>query len=576
MDSNGHGHRRNRTLPHPTSIPLQDLNRPPETQDGIDAASSHRRTMSERVIDGMTRIGGASRSTYIPLGETQTPNQSNTIRPIHRTPSRSEDELEDERSPLADRGRFSEAMAWATFGTDNVFEGLGASLFPDRATGMDTLLGESDSITGFPEIDYEESIIEVPQLDDDHARLTDERYLQTSSSLIPPPSSPAQKSDRSRGRSVRFSMAGMTPNGRLGDGLAAAEAGHSPSHRSRRSTSRSLSPSPLSSSPLHRASTVVRKMSQRIVNLSNEPEQVDHERESHDNRSSTSVTRSRSDTGGLVDTLEQQSTAYDGARSLFGSPTKSANASSSTTDTDWVSRANPLRGKSLGIFAADNRLRTALCDVLVHPVTEGIILVLIFFQTVLLAIQAGPNFYNLLDENGMELGGWGRSWFDYALLALFGIYTIEVAMRVIVSGFILNPVEYSTINRSVGWKIALRAWWRSLFALHEDQKGIKIAAAPLGAPVPGSILRSFTQNNIDPTFHGGARQQARVRLGHRAFLRHSFARLDFLAVVSFWISFVFAVAGIQSKQHVYAFRMLSSLRILRLLAITNGTHVSTH
>jgi len=143
-----------------------------------------------------------------------------------------------------------------------------------------------------------------------------------------------------------------------------------------------------------------------------------------------------------------------------------------------------------------------------------------------------------------------------------------------VSGFILNPVEYSTINRGVGWKVALRAWWRSLFALHEDRKDLKIAAAPAGVPIPGSILRSFTQNNIDPTFHGGKRQQARVRLGHRAFLRHSFARLDFLAVVSFWISFVLAVADIQSKQHVYAFRMLSSLRILRLLAITNGTHVS--
>lgn len=577
MDSNGHGHRRNRTLPHPTSIPLQDLNRPPETPDNRDSVGSHRRTMSERVMDGMARINGTSR--YTPLEETPVTNRSDmhTIPPIATTPQRSregsvpEDDYENERSPLADRGRFSEAMrAWSTFGMDDATTGLGASLFPEGSAGMDTLLGETDSITDFPEMDYEESIIEVPHLDDDRARLTDERYLQTSSSLAPPPSSPAQKSDRSRGRSVRFSMAGMTPKSRLGDDLAAAEAGHSPSPRSRRSASRSLSPSH-SSSPLHRASTVVKKMSQRIVNLSNESEHV--QRVADSRRSTLAARTATPDTGGLVETLEDQDTTYDGARSLFSESAKAGSASSATTDTDWVRRANPLKGRSLGIFASNNRLRTSLCDVLVHPATEPTILVLIFIQTVLLAIQAGPNFYDQLDLRGKELGGWGRSWFDFALLALFGIYTIEIMMRVIVSGFILNPVEYSTINRSIGWKIALRAWWRSLFALHEDQKDIKLAKAPAGAPMPGSILRSFTQNHMDPTFQGGTRQRARVGLGHRAFLRHSFARLDFLAVVSFWISFVLDVAQVESQQHVNAFRMLSCLRILRLLELTYGTHV---
>ena len=165
-----------------------------------------------------------------------------------------------------------------------------------------------------------------------------------------------------------------------------------------------------------------------------------------------------------------------------------------------------------------------------------------------LAIQAAPNFFDQVAANGLELGGWGNSWFDFALLGLFGIYTVEVVIRVIVSGFVLNPVEYSTIDRRIGWKPALRAWWRNLFTLHEDRI---ITSQRPAQPDPGSILRTLTQGNMDPTFRGGARQARRVRLGHRAFLRHSFNRLDFLAVVSFWISFAFAFTDIQGLSLIH-------------------------
>ncbi|KAL2168472.1 hypothetical protein VTG60DRAFT_7274 [Thermothelomyces hinnuleus] len=63
-------------------------------------------------------------------------------------------------------------------------------------------------------------------------------------------------------------------------------------------------------------------------------------------------------------------------------------------------------------------------------------------------------------------------------------------------------------------------------------------------------------------------EQQRLHLARRAFLRHGFNRLDFVAVVSFWISFVLGITGLENKHHVYVFRMLSSLRIIRLLALT--------
>jgi hypothetical protein len=49
--------------------------------------------------------------------------------------------------------------------------------------------------------------------------------------------------------------------------------------------------------------------------------------------------------------------------------------------------------------------------------------------------------------------------------------------------------------------------------------------------------------------------------------------MDFIAVVSYWIALVLELTGVMSKHHVYIFRMLSCLRIFRLLSITEGTSV---
>jgi len=96
----------------------------------------------------------------------------------------------------------------------------------------------------------------------------------------------------------------------------------------------------------------------------------------------------------------------------------------------------------------------------------------------------------------------------------------------------------------------------------------------LQAEPQASILRTFTgMNGLDPEVYDDPLHKRRVRLAHRAFLRHSFNRLDFVAVVSFWVSFVLTLSGAEKTHQLYIFRMLSCLRILRLLAMTNGTSV---
>ena len=64
------------------------------------------------------------------------------------------------------------------------------------------------------------------------------------------------------------------------------------------------------------------------------------------------------------------------------------------------------------------------------------------------------------------------------------------------------------------------------------------------------------------------------RLARRAYLRHSFNRMDFIAVVAYWISLALEFSGIVSQHHVYVFRMLSCLRIFRLLGLSEGMTVS--
>ncbi|CEQ42955.1 SPOSA6832_04831 [Sporobolomyces salmonicolor] len=57
----------------------------------------------------------------------------------------------------------------------------------------------------------------------------------------------------------------------------------------------------------------------------------------------------------------------------------------------------------------------------------------------------------------------------------------------------------------------------------------------------------------------------------QAFLRHSWNRIDFVAVVSFWISFGLSVSGKEYSANLWVFRALSVLRATRLLAVTAGT-----
>ncbi|KAL8814204.1 MAG: hypothetical protein Q9223_006556 [Gallowayella weberi] len=543
------------------SIPLQDLSRPPDVSPYGAEESGHRRSISgrARTLLGNTRTPFNGRintsSRYERVAESSPTRHERsqsalphvtTPRNAHQPPYAYED---GELSPV-NVGDFQAAIG----GVPGIsFEPAGPSRLstgppPSKRASTLGVITESERASSFsnpmrPVLSETDDTYLSPQ-DNDRTPLTDSRFLQ--------PISGASSSTPSGQMHSRHGS-------RLGDDLPNAEAGLRPtSTYSSRPLSRSLSTSG-AASPLTRAGTMVRKMSQRVVNLSNEPDPVEPNlRRQSENRQGVLE--------GPPSFPAMDAYAHDEPSRTPPEVEKSRPLVSSTQiKEDWQQPVNPLKGKSLGIFAPDNWLRLWLCEVLVHPFTEPVILVLIVIQTILLAIDSAPNL-----AEGHHIDRWQRSWLHPTLLVLFTVYTLEICARVIVSGFISNPYEYSTVRHDMGFLKIIVEQAHKIFTPYRRQATLNTGRT---VDPQQSIIRSFTGMQMQVDQPGHSRQQQRFRLARRAFLRHSFNRLDFLAVVSFWISFILEIVQVEHQRHIYLFRMLSCLRILRLLGLTSGTSV---
>jgi hypothetical protein len=223
-------------------------------------------------------------------------------------------------------------------------------------------------------------------------------------------------------------------------------------------------------------------------------------------------------------------------------------------------QSNPLRGNSLGIFPPDSKIRTKLLYAISHTATEICILLLIILHCILLVVDTTRP----MDKNSGS-NRWGNSPINYAILAIFVLYTLEIVARVIVCGLILNPKEYSTPGSQCG---ALRAFFKRkkrFFA--PGRKPIMENVAAIGEQQKRPSSPTLTELNLNLS----ATQLARQRLAKKAFLRWTLNQLDFIAMLSFWIGFALTKAGLDG--YTYIFQMLSCLRLLRLLFLTLGSSV---
>ncbi|KAG5953359.1 hypothetical protein E4U53_005835 [Claviceps sorghi] len=318
------------------------------------------------------------------------------------------------------------------------------------------------------------------------------------------------------------------------------------------------------SGALLRAGSIVRAMSQRVVNFGGESEMIERQPSRHRSRSPRSARYCEDLSPAnsmLVDTSYQSQTTHL-------APEKCHTSARARDGPIEVIPLGFLKGHSLGVFSSKSRLRLWLCDLLVNPYTEPSILVLIVLQAILLATESAPDVFA---DGNQRPDRWGQRYTDWIMLGLFIVFTLELMARIIVSGFFLNAAEYSTIDRKKGIRAAFIEQYRTAFG-PQRQRSIK-DNRQLG-PQQSAFARSFTtlmqgQQALPATIE----EQQRFQLARRAFLRHSFNRLDFIAVISFWISLSLSVTGIESQHRIYVFRMLSCLRILRLLALTHGTAI---
>ncbi|KAK9235427.1 Ion transport protein-domain-containing protein [Lipomyces kononenkoae] len=219
----------------------------------------------------------------------------------------------------------------------------------------------------------------------------------------------------------------------------------------------------------------------------------------------------------------------------------------------------PLQGKSLGIFSGDNRLRVIFYQIVSHQAFEIFAFVLMLIQTLVLTYRA----VHALDSAN---SGWGHHWPDYALLIIFCFYTIETIIKIIVSGFFLNP---ATDTHQFIFEL-LKRWHVS----HNDKNDMiivdedtSLTPQPTFTTKGSSIVMTVSYQNDNHLSESGSTRIARL-----AYLRSTWNRIDFSCVVFYWIYLIIATSSSENKSTaVNVFRALSALRILKWMKLTNGT-----
>lgn len=533
--------------PPQQSIPLQNLSRPAEIPLAEDRGVGRRGSVGSRFSPRRSLRRPSSSRNYERVAE------DSPIEPsAAATNQRSYPLHEEDETSIEDPAAFAFASVGLSFGDPQPQ--------PERRS-RDDGGSDFDSIPlgpyGYNDPDYYFSPTDTRE---DEAPLTDQRNIQPISGVRG--SSDGAPDDRSNLHNVHFATS-RTQSARLGDDLPHLENGLGPRGRGSSGPterSRSLSPS-ASGSALQRASSMMKNMSQRVVNLSNEPEVVEQ-----------SIQREESYKNARLDkppTLPSLADYAHDAPSNSSQSGRQASKNKPSPYATWWKHSNPLKGKSLGILGPNNPIRVRLCDVLVHPFTEPFILLVIVIQMILLTIDSAKPV-----KDDPRPDNWGKRTLDYCYFVIFVIYTLEQTAKILVSGLIINPAEYSTLDRSLGFKDAVIEKGKSLITPQRQFSMKKTSMFP--TEPQASIIRTFTgglDNHEVEELIDDPLQRRRVRLAHRAFLRHSFNRLDFVAVAAYWVSFVLQIFGIESRQQLYVFSMLSCLRLLRLLSLTNGTSV---
>ncbi|ORZ05510.1 Ion transport protein-domain-containing protein [Lobosporangium transversale] len=266
-----------------------------------------------------------------------------------------------------------------------------------------------------------------------------------------------------------------------------------------------------------------------------------------------------------------------------------------------------LEGKSLFIFGPDNAFRKKLNKFLNQIWVELFLLLLLILNLVFLIVTVSSPV-------GQDTV-WGAHWTDYGLFIIFVLYTLEIGARIIVNGLVLYPKDGEKVRKLLGKKprtdnlhdtnptILRKERTMALAQAQAQAKGsgqnpiIGITSAPtfrqteqssMLSPIqdrPGgrattiidfAVGRQTTMTQYIPTYLDpliAYRPQFVVVKKQIPFLRHTFNRIDMVAVICYWIDFTLMLSGVHD---VYFFKTIAAMRTLRLLNITSGSSTILH
>lgn len=141
--------------------------------------------------------------------------------------------------------------------------------------------------------------------------------------------------------------------------------------------------------------------------------------------------------------------------------------------------------------------------------------------------------------------------------------------RMVVTGLLIDP---ETSLRAVVSKSRLLNWTGLKRTPTHTTPTWKSQAATVPPP------RKKTTLIVEAPFQQAIDRQQDLSIQGRPYLRHSWHRIDMIAVIAFWITFFLALSGQEATddRHLYIFRALSVLRAGRLLVVTSGTTTILH
>ncbi|KAF9197935.1 calcium channel protein, partial [Haplosporangium sp. Z 27] len=252
----------------------------------------------------------------------------------------------------------------------------------------------------------------------------------------------------------------------------------------------------------------------------------------------------------------------------------------------------PLQGKSLFIFGPDSPLRKMINSFLNQKWVELFLLLLIMINLVFLMIKTSSPVGN---DNV-----WGSNWTDYGIMAIFILYTLEIAGRIIVCGLIFYPEDGDKVRKFFGKKPRTdNLHDTNPTILRRTHEGLK--RPPTMAP-----MNTFSNKNQPFPMHNAPGGRATTILGYATgrpinqnipeyldsliaftpqfvvekaqipYLRHTFNRIDLLAVVCYWIDVCLMLTGVAQAHDIYFFKAMAAMRTLRLLNITPGSSTILH